>query len=391
MLAHSPPLPLAIHYGTYPEITAEDESSIFLALSYRDRVRHVDFWMLPNLGKFVTVMEDQFPVLERMYIHSRTDVSLPVTFQAPNLRRLRLKPACIPIGSPLLTTAAGLVTLELRHIPASAYFPPSYILARLSLMHQLETLSISFQSPISNPDIERQLRQTTDMTTLPNLRHFAFRGTATYLEALFARISAPSLNKLHIYFFNQLSFTFPRLLQFMQASENLRFTAIQVTFRTLAVSLHSVPWSWDSPLMLEIRCRHLDWQVASAAQLFGTISPLLSVVEQVTFSYERHARSSEWNNDVDQRQWRELLTPFANVKTIHVQEELVHNILRPLLSDDGVPPLELLPNLEEVGHDSVGLDARDALNAFVDARRVAGQPVSLREVAHSIFLDGMHQ
>jgi hypothetical protein len=115
----------------------------------------------------------------------------------------------------------------------------------------------------------------------------------------------------------------------------------------------------------------------------------LFVVEQVTFSYEKQARSSEWHNDVDQRQWRELLTPFANAKTIHVQDELVHNILHPLLLDDGVPPLELLPNLEEVGHDSVGPDARDARNAFVNARRVAGHPVSLREIAHSSFLDGI--
>jgi hypothetical protein len=72
-----------------------------------------------------------------------------------------------------------------------------------------------------------------------------------------------------------------------------------------------------------------------------------------------------------------------------VQDELVHNILHPLLSDDGEPPLELLPNLEEVGYDSVGLDGRDALNAFVNARRVAGHPVSLREISHSIFLDGI--
>jgi hypothetical protein len=391
MLAHSPPLPLTICYRTDLEITAEDESGILLALSHRDRVRHIYFSRLPNVGKFVTVMDDQFPSLERLYVTGKTptEVGLPVMFQAPNLRHLRLMPACIPLRSPLLTTAAGLVTLSLRHIPASAYFPPSYILARLSLLLQLETLSITFQSPIPNRDIERQPRQTTDMTTLPNLRWFSFRGMTTYLEALAARISAPSLNKLHVYLFNQLSFTFPRLLQFMQTSENLGFTSVQVTFSALAVSLHAVPWSWDSPLMLEISCRHLDWQVASTAQSFGTLSPLLSVVEQVTFSYERHERSSEWHNDVDQRQWRELLMPFANAKTIHVQDELVHNILRSLLSDDGEPPPELLPNLVEVGYDSVGLYARDALNAFVDARRVAGHPVSLRKIAHSNFLDGM--
>jgi hypothetical protein len=390
MLTHSPPLPLTIGYHTTREMTAEDESGLLLALSHRDRVRHIFFSKLPNVGKFVTVMDNQFPILERLYIESHTEVVFPVTFQAPNLRHLLLKPACIPLRSPLLTTSAAvLVILSLRHIPASAYFPPSYLLARLSLMLQLENLSITFLSPIPNRDIERQRRQTPEITTLPNLRWFSFRGTATYLERLVAQISAPSLNKLHVYLFNQLSFTFPLLLQFMQSSENLRFTSVHVNFGALAVSLHAVPWSLSSPLVLVINCRHLDWQVASTAQSFGTLSPLLSVVEQVTFSYKRHGRSSEWHNDVDQRQWRELLTPFTNAKTIHVQDELVHNILRPLLSDDGVPPLELLPNLEEVGYDSVGIDARDVLDAFVDARRVAGHPVSLREVAHSSFFAGM--
>jgi hypothetical protein len=154
MLAHSPPLPLTICYDSQREITAEDELSISFALSHRDRVRHVYFSMLPNVGKFVTAMDNQFSSLERMYIHSRTEVAFPATFQAPNLRHLRLWTACIPIGSPLLSTsAAGLVTLKLMYIPASAYFPPNYILTRLFLMAQLESLSIGFKHPIPNRDV----------------------------------------------------------------------------------------------------------------------------------------------------------------------------------------------------------------------------------------------
>jgi hypothetical protein len=172
VLAHSPPLPLTIDYRAFPEITAEDESGIFLALSHRDRVHYVDLWM-PNVGKFVTAMDDQFPILERMYIHSVTKVDLPLTFQAPNLRNLILSTASLSIVSPLLTTStAGLVTLELLNILPSAYFPPSYILTRLALMATLERLSITFHSLITNHDVERQLHQTPDTITLPNLRQF---------------------------------------------------------------------------------------------------------------------------------------------------------------------------------------------------------------------------
>jgi F-box-like len=381
MLANSPPLPLSIHYSG--KITADDESGILLALSCRDRVRHIYLWM-SNVGKFVTVMDDQFPILEQIYIHSRTELDLPVTFQAPNLRHLRLWTASLPIGSPLLTTAAGLVTLLLLNIPASAYFPPSYLLTRLSLMLQLEKLVIRFHSPHPNRDVERRPRQILDVITLPSLRWFVFRGTTTYLEGLVARISAPSLSTIRVHLFNQLSFTFPRLLQFMQTSENLRFTAVQVTFGELSVSLNAVPSEWDImdvPLVLEIMCRHLDWQVASAVQLLRVLSPVLSVVEQVTFSYKKHNKSPEWHNDVDRRHWRELLRSFTNAKAIHVQDDVVDKILRSLPSDDGEPPLELLPNLEKVGYSGDS----GALDAFLNERQVAGRPVSLHLVDPSMF------
>jgi hypothetical protein len=136
--------------------------------------------------------------------------------------------------------------------------------------------------------------------------------------------------------------------------------------------------------MLRIGRRHLCQQVASAIQFLGTLSPVLSIVEQVTFSYEVHKQSSEWDNNVDRRQWRELLRPFTNAKAIHVQGDLVSQMFGSLPSDNGEPPLELLPNLEEVGY-SGGGDARDAITAFINERQVAGHPVSLRLVDNSMF------
>jgi hypothetical protein len=347
-------------------------------------VRRINFRMLPSVVKFVTVMNDQFPILERINIHSRTEVVLPEKFQAPNLRHLNLWTTSIPIGPPLLTTsAAGLVTLMFTRIPASAYFPPSYILTRLSLMLQLEILIIDFKSPIPNRDVESQSRQTLDTIILPNLRWFAFNGVSAYLEALVAPISAPSLNTFRVFLFNQLPFTTPCLLQVIQTSENLKFSAVQVNFSSVAVSLYAIPWT-KSPLMLRNWCGHLDWQVASAVQIFGTLSPVLSIVDRVTFSYAKHNQSSESHNNVDRRQWRDLLRPFTNAKTIHVQDDLVTKIFRSLSSHDGEPPLELLPNLEEVAY-SGGKDARDAITAFLNERQVLGHPVSLRLVDRSTF------
>ncbi|KAH9971563.1 hypothetical protein BGW80DRAFT_445275 [Lactifluus volemus] len=380
MLAHSPPLPLIIYYAG-SKVAAKDESDILLALSHRDRVHHIYLSMAQNMGKFVTAMNDQFPILERMYIHSLTKVDLPFTFRAPNLRHLHLSKASVPIQSSLLTTtAAGLVSLSLLNISAPVYFPPSQILTRLSLMAQLERLSIIFHSPIPYRDVERQLRQTPDMTTLPRLRRFLFRGTATYLEGLVACISAPFLSILRVNLFNMLPLTVPHLCQFLQSSENLTFRAVQVTFCSSVVSLHVVPWKSDTPSMLQIMCGLLDWQVASTVEFFGTLSPVLSLIEKVAFSYDEH-HQSEWLDNVDQRQWRELLRPFTNVKTIHMKDGLISKIFPSLASDDGDP---LLPNVEEVGY-SGGIDARDAFTTFFNERQVSGHPVSLRLVDCSMF------
>jgi hypothetical protein len=380
MLAHSPPLPLTIDYPKTPiqKITAEDESGILLALSHRDRIRRIDLRNLPNMEKFVTVMDGQFPILERMYISSypKAPVVLPETFQAPNLRHLELSATSLPIGSPLLTTtAAGLVTLELIDTPASAYFPPSYILTRLSLMPQLERLTIEFDS---DRDVERQSRQIPDTIILSNLCRFVFGGTATYLEGLVACISVPSLSILHLNLSSQLPFTVPRLCQFIQSSENLTFRAVQVTFGVLAFCLHAVPWKRDNPLTLYIAPGDFDRQVASAVQFFGTLSPVLSVVEQVVFS---SYRPSAWNNNVDRSQWRELFRPFSNAKILYLQG---HLISRSLQSDDEESPLNVLPNLKEIGY-SGGSDARDAFITFLNERQVAGHPVSLRLVDRSMF------
>jgi hypothetical protein len=239
MLAHSPRLPLIISYNCTdqnPVLTAKDKSGILLALSHRGRVRRILLWMLPNLGKFITAMEGQFPVLERMNIHSQTEAVLPVTFQAPNLRHLGLTTASLPIRSPLLTTTTKLAYLNLSEIPVSAYFSPSHLLSRLSSIPQLEILTIKCHSPLPNRDVEKQLH--TPQVTLPNLRRFVFRGTATYLDGLVDRISAPSLSHLSAYLFSETPVLFseipittpsPHLRHFLQSCQGLTIS-VKVTW-----------------------------------------------------------------------------------------------------------------------------------------------------------------
>ena len=393
MLAHSPPLPITIFY--IHETSEEDEEGILLALRHTDRVHHIGLYLSPPiLRKIIATMDEQFPILERLYIHSGTGVLtevLPITFQAPHLRHLYLWGATLSIRSPLLTIAVGLVTLILADIPPSAYFPPTYLLTRLSLMPQLEILEIQFHSPLPNRDVTRQLLATPIMLhiTLPNLRVFSFKGVSAYLEGLVAHISTPVLNKLQIEFFNQLSFTVPRLLQFIGTSETLSFSTVQLAFGDGFTGLDAFQLgestSRGCQFGVKIRCGHLDWQVSSAAQILDTLQPVLSVVEKLTLLYVQLDLSSEWFNEVDRTQWCQLLRPFANLKTLRVSNELIGKLAPSLQPEDGCPPLELLPNLKEVVY-SGGDEARDAFTPFLDERQVAGHPVNLTMADDSDFL-----
>jgi hypothetical protein len=186
------------------------------------------------------------------------------------------------------------------------------------------------------------------------------------------RTSAPSLTVLKVHFFNQLIFSVPRLLQFIQASENLIFHTVSILFEYRSVRLLGTTL-WELRLSMQFVCRHPDWQVASVVQIFDTLSPVLAGVEQLTLSHT-HNISSEWHNEVDRTQWRELLRPFSGVKTIWVGEELAEGFSRSLRSGDGEMPLEILPNLLELqcpdGYD-------DAFTPFILERRAAGHPVRL--------------
>ena len=179
MLAHSPPLPLVIDYFDKDcDITAEDEEGIILALKQRDRVRRVRLRMpVSNLQKLIVAIDEEYPVLEYLIMAPPTEdksttLMLPETLQAPHLRHLVLIGFALPIGSRLLTTAVGLVTLCLFMDHPSTYFHPNTLLQWISFMPQLETLVIVFLFPVPNRDVERQLMHTPIMThvTLPNLR-----------------------------------------------------------------------------------------------------------------------------------------------------------------------------------------------------------------------------
>ncbi|KAI0275737.1 hypothetical protein BGY98DRAFT_1188235 [Russula aff. rugulosa BPL654] len=355
MLAHSPPLPLTNDYRSEGGISAEDEEGILLALEQRHRVRHLRLlFPIEHLQKLVKAIDEEFPILEYLILeHSAknsTALVLPETLQAPNLGHLALRGFACPIRPRLHPTAAGLVTLS---------------------RDSRDLLFI----PVPNGDVEKQLRDTpiTTHITLPNLRFFWLGGVSAYLEALVCRITTPRFENLQIRLFKQPTFSVPLLAQLMNTTANLMFNNAVIGSKGTYVLMffHGAD---KYAFVVRVDCWHLDWQVSSVAQICNALSQAFTAVEHLALEHEVHGRSSEEHNDVDRIEWRNLLRPFSNVKTLRVEDGLVEQLSHCLRLEDGELPLELLPELQELTYSGSG-DSGDGFPSFIDARQNAGRPV----------------
>jgi hypothetical protein len=389
MLAHSPPFPIVIDFFRC-DITAEDEEAIVVALEQRHRIRRIRLEIpVLNLQKLVVSIDEEYPILEYLtmaplFSDKSAKLKIPETLRAPHLRHLGLFGFTIPRGSQLLAAAVGLVTLCLAMADLSSYFHPTVLLQWITLMPQLKTLVVLFYFPVPNLDVERQLSRMPllEHITLPNLRHFWFRGVSAYMEAVVRRISAPRLQKLQILFFEQLTFSIPHLVQFMNTTENLRFSDGRLQFFDDHVDVEVYPREEAEDenetyaFHIRVHCWHLDWQVSSVSQIFNALGQRFSTVEHLTLVHEVHSQSSKEHNDVDRIEWHKLLKPFSNVKTLCIDDELVKELSRCLQFEDGEDPLELLPELQELTYSGSG-DTDDAFMSFIDARQSSGRPVTL--------------
>ncbi|KAI0275762.1 hypothetical protein BGY98DRAFT_38765 [Russula aff. rugulosa BPL654] len=396
MLAHSPPLlPLAVdYYYEDSDVSTEDEERLLLALEQRDRVRRIRLRMeIPNLQRLIVAISDEYPILECLIIITPDrppSLTLPERLQAPHLRHLVLSGFALPIGSRLLTVAVGLVTLVLVITIPSTYIQPNSLLRWISFMPQLETLIIYFFSADHSRTIEGQVTHTSTQTvtpiTLPNLRWFWFQGVNAYLEAVIRRITSPRLERLQVFFFDQLTFSIPHLLQFMKntattESRNLTFGNAKLDFSNDQVDVATYPHEeadLSQSLHIRVLCLHLDLQVSAMAQISNSLSQMFSTVEHLTLSYEPHTLSPAEHNEVDRHMWRKILVSFRNVKILRVEDGLEEEIARCLRLEDGGGeiPLDLLPELQELTYSrSSHTDGYYA--SFINIRQNAGRPITL--------------
>jgi hypothetical protein len=411
-LDHLPPLPLFLEYldgkGRVSRLgnlkrrvtlaaSADDELGIYHALQLRDRVRRIDL-RLPTstLYKYLMLMDKPFSTLEYFSLSFTGDevsnLTLPKTFLAPNLRHLALLGIRLPKRLRLLSYTTSLLTLKLMNMQASGYVRPQLLVARLQSLTELEELFIGFSIPIPRPSAERLLLGNQGTPVIPNLKDLTFRGVSAYLERLVSQIRAPALERLDITLFNQIAFRLPHLSHFVNTTNQIKFrsTAAVTFFQTTFVILrrrNPGRHRFDAieGFTLRVMCKPSDWQIDCAAQISSALMPALTGVKELTLDYDTldpsvfyQTEPQTRSNDVDDITWHELLRSFVGVKELYIDRFLSEELSRALEADEiGFDP-GLLPDLQELVSNSIGYNSNDLFRSFIHARRVAGRPVSLR-------------
>ena len=307
--------------------------NIIAALEHNDRICELDIFDAPSSQmKVLAAMQRPFPALTSLQLgyERQTAPVDPGSFlggSASRLRSLSLDYMPFPGLPKLLLSATHLVHLKLRRIPGSGYISPEALVSCLSVLTSLESLNIGFKSPLCRPDLGGRRPPPRTRTLLPVLTELFFEGVSEYLEDFLARIDGPLLDKLDIAFFHQLKFDTPQITQFISRAPNFNTcNEARVEFSNWGVYI-TFPQIFYGGLILNVSCRPSDWQLSCLAQVCSSSFPraLLPAVERL-YILEAGLTQLDWQDDIENDQWLELLHSFTAVTGLYISREFALRI-----------------------------------------------------------------
>ena len=191
-----PALPLIIG----GDMSSLRTDNIIAALRQTDRVRQISLWNLKDcqLEIFLAAMQVPFPELTDLQLgpvlYSLVVPVIPDSFlggSAPRLRIFALQGIPFPGLPKLLSSATHLVHLTLTDIPFYGYISPKAMIALLSVLSNLVTLTLQFDSTLFCPDGESPNLPPLKRSILPALTSLDLKGDNEYLEELVIDIDTP--------------------------------------------------------------------------------------------------------------------------------------------------------------------------------------------------------
>ena len=313
---------------------------------------------------------------------------LPDSFlggSAPRLRSLDLAGIPFPSIGNLLSSTTNLVRLCLWDIPHSGCISPEEIVPCLSTLARLKRLSLGFRSP--RPQALRASRHPLRLTRIvfPSLTTLGFRGDIEYLEDILSQIGTPILKETDFILFNQLVFDTQLLGRFIHRTETfMTFDTARVEFSSYTVGvslfrqeeLDNDDWEELEDLQLEIRCKVLDWQLSGVSQVLNTLLSSLPTFYRLAIGVYH----GDWQDEVEDIQWQELLYPFSSVKTMMLESEdsarLVAPALQKLTEERATEVLPALQNISLMTRDwRPSGSVKEAIEQFIATRQLYSQPV----------------
>ena len=331
-------------------------------------------------------MQVPFPEMTNLLLESHDEtpvIPVPDSFLgAPRLQYFTLFDIPFPGLPKLLLSANHLVSLSLFRIPHSGYISPEAIVALISVLSSLESISLGFQSPQSRPDRQGRSLPPPKRSILPALNTFFFKGVTEYLEELVTGIDTPQLHRMDINFFNQIDFDCPRLAQFINCTPTLRAldeARVQFDDFTACVNFrYRTSQSRLDGLKIAISCGEPDWQLSSIEQVCNFSLHSISTVEDLYI--ERLYPQLVWKDDgIENTLWLELFLPFTAVKNLYISKESVPGVAAALEELVGIRITEVLPNLENIFVEELEASGlfQENIGQFVAARQLSDHPVTI--------------
>jgi hypothetical protein len=379
-----PPLPIVVKdYGYEPW----DEGNVIAALEHNDRVCDFHFARVPSahLEKVLAVVQQPFPALTRLHLGSQDGRApvIPGSFlggYTPRLQSLVLDRIPFPKLPTLLLTATHLIHLDLWRIPHSGYISPQAMVTCLSALTSLESLAIKFESPRSRPDRKSRRPPPQERILLPVLTDLHFKGIGDYLDELVACINAPLLDNLEITFFHQLSFDTPQLTQFISRTPKFKtHEQARLAFSKCEVRV-TLPLISGGRLMLVIACSPSDWKLSSLVHVCSSFIPeaLILTVEHL-YIIEYRRSPPDWQGDIENGQWLEVLSPFTAVKNLYISREIAPRIVPALQELVGDRVAEVLPALQTLFLPELQQwePTRKIIEQFIAVRQLSSHPIAV--------------
>ena len=384
-----PEFPLTLKYIIFPD---EDDDDVIFALKYPDRVRRVDLSIRhsDSIGHEVLgVMEVPFPALTHLDLAGPDWEDDPEVFDlsdrflgqsAPCLEHIHLDAISFPALPKLLSSARGLVCLQLDNIHPICYdhLSSKAMIGGLAGMTKLRKLFINFTYTDEDPSYYNLPKKTLSpmRATLPTLTQFEFRGLCDYLEALIAQIDTPQVEVFKVDYrtpevqTSQLSQYFGRTARL----ESARFRRAQVSFDADYVQIELDRSQGECDQVCLSLSVAIEDDYYNVPRLLGQLSAILSDVDNLSVEMDQYW--TEKGDSTETSKCLAFLHLFPAVEVLRVSGGIAVNIALTLENIPGESVTEVLPALRLL-HLRNGNEPVGSIAQFLAVRWLSGHPVTV--------------